>query len=147
MVGGNLAFPPLVEFKTEAEYQNHFYQVYCKNPITTFDNIKVRFRKRQFKHCCYESTKRNKRKDLFLVKRAEKIDWIKATLQDSDASLYDGWDSKKKVYDGSRRVAVVKGNYVVIIVFTNEKTADFVTSFVADTPETLRRIKLSPKWA
>ena len=37
-------------------------------------------------------------------------------------------------------------NYVVIFMLTSQKTADFLTAYVADDPRTLEKIKKSPKW-
>ena len=79
--------------------------------------------------------------------RAERLLWIRAALQDPDSERYIGWDKSKKTYDKSRRVALVKDNYVVIIVLTGELKADFVTAFVADSERTLSRIKSGPQWA
>ena len=40
-----------------------------------------------------------------------------------------GWDGKNKEYFKDRRVAIVKGNYVVIIRFTGLLKAKFVTAY------------------
>lgn len=141
-----MSYPPLVLHHSEAEYRAHFERVYCRGPITTFDNIKVRFRKDQFDHCFFESTRRNRVKDQFSTLRASRIDWIKATLQDPNADFYVGWDSKRKCYDDSHRVAVVVGNYVVIIRLTKPGMAKFVTAYVADSESTIDRIRQGPRW-
>lgn len=68
--------------------------------------------------------------------------------------LYIGWDNQKKCYDNQRRVAIVMGNYVVIIAISTKKPkqAKFITAFVADTPSrpgrpsTIEQIKRGPKW-
>ncbi|MGH4140720.1 hypothetical protein [Clostridium sp.] len=53
-------------------------------------------------------------------RRAERIDWIKSVLQDEYAELYEGYDSKSKTCDNSRRVAIItEDDYFVIIRFTN----------------------------
>jgi hypothetical protein len=142
-----LIYPPLVRYRTETEYRVHFEKLYCISPILTFDGIAVRFRKDRFHHCFYESTKRNHIKDAFSVQRAQRIDWIKATLQDPTAELHVGWDRKKKRYDKHHRVAVVVSNYVVVIRMSRKQTAQFVTAYVADSPLTLAKIKRSPYWA
>lgn len=142
-----MAYPPLVSYKTIDEYRAHFERMYCRGPVTTFDGIAVRFRKGCFAHCFYESTRRNRVKDVFSVQRAERIDWIRATLQDPNADMHVGWDGKKKRYDRSHRVALVVGDYVVVIRLTGSKSAEFVTAYVADSPSTLAKIKRSPKWA
>ena len=141
-----MAYPPLVQYQTVDEYRAHYEQVYCRKPIITFDGIAVRFRKSRFGHCFYESTQRKQIKDEFSIQRAERIDWIKAALQDTDAELYVGWDGTRKRYDRNHRVTLVVGNYVVVIRLSSMKSAQFVTAFVADSPSTLQKIKRNPKW-
>jgi hypothetical protein len=141
-----VAYPPPVCYETVAEYRAHYERVYCQGTISTFDGIAVRFRKNRFAHCFYESTGRNQVKDAFSILRAERIDWIKAALQDANAELHVGWDGKKKRYDRGHRVALVIGDYVVVIRLSSSLTAQFVTAYVADSPSTLAKIKGSPKW-
>lgn len=114
--------------------------------INCFDGIAVRFRKRDFDHCFFESSKRDGVKDQFSNVRAERIDWIKATLQDDQADLFVGWDGRRKRYDHGRRVALVMEDYVVVIRLTGRRAARFVTAFVADSRRSLERIKASPRW-
>ena len=74
------------------------------------------------------------------------MNWIKAALQDKNSELYKGWDKQQKRYDGNRRVAIVMGNYVVVIALIGDSKANFVTAYVADTSRTLEKIKGGPKW-
>jgi len=141
-----LAYPPLVKYGNPEDYRAHFERVYCQNTIPTFDGIQVRFRQNRFEHCFYESTRRNKIKDQFSSLRAERIDWIKAALQDPNADLYVGWDSRRRRHDRTHRVAVVVNDYVVIIRLTGQQKSDFVTAYVADSQSTIARITKSPKW-
>lgn len=141
-----MEYPPLVKYQPIEEYRRHYETTYCRDTIITFDGISVRFRKDRFNHCFFESSKRNQEKDTFSQLRAERIDWIKAALQDSSAELYVGWDRKKKTFDNSHRVAVVVQDYVVVIRLTGQQKADFVTAYVADSQRTIERIKKSPKW-
>lgn len=142
----------LVQYGTEAEYRRHFERVYCKGPIKTFDGITVRFHKSMFDHCFFESSRRDTNKDTFSIKRAERIDWIKKVLQDPSSEKYVGWDRKKKRYNKKRRVAIVMGNYVVIIQLTGSDKANFITAYLADTggskgrPATIDLIRSGPKW-
>lgn len=140
-----MSYPPLVEYHSTVKYRQHFEDVYCRTPIITFDSISVRFRRRDFNHCFFESI--NEKDDTFSQKRAERIDWIKATLEDPESERYLGWDRTKKRYDSKRRVAVVMGNYIVVITITGNAKADFITAFVADNRRTLEMIRQSPKWA
>jgi hypothetical protein len=137
-------YPPLLQGKTPAEYRSFFEATYCHGPITTFDGIAVRFRKRDFNHCFFESV--HERDDTFSIQRAERLLWIKAALQDPDAELYVGWDNKKKKLVKDRRVAIVVHNYVIVIRFTGADSAVFVTAFVAE-EDTLRKIRKAPRCA
>lgn len=141
-----MAYPELVCYGEVEAFRAHFERVYCRGPLLTFDAISVRFQKRDFDHCFYESSRRDGVKDTFSRQRAERIDWIAAALKDGLADLFVGWDNKKKRYDRSRRVTLVVDDYVVIIRLTGPKRARFVTAFVADSPRTLERIKKGPKW-
>lgn len=139
-----MAYPPFVQYDTPDEYRDHFERVYCREPFMTFDGIQVRFRKRHFDHCFFESA--ITKDDTFSPQRAERIDWIKCVLQDSSADLYFGWDNKRKRLAKNRRVAIVARNYVVIVRFLDcPKRAEFVTAFVAG-ERTLEQIRKGPKW-
>jgi hypothetical protein len=140
-------YPPLVRYETTDEYRLYYERIYCQGPITTFDGIDVRFRKSRFRHCFYESTGRNQIKNEFSRKRAERIDWIKAALQDPEGELYVGWDRKRKRFDRTHRVTLVAGNYVVVIRLSSTKRAQFVTAYLADSPSTVQKIKRNPKWS
>ena len=143
-----MAYPDLVSYESEDEYREHFERVYCQRSILSSDGISIRFKKEQFEHCFFESSKRDKVKDCFSTLRAERIDWILTAIQDPHADLYDGWDNKRKKYDTNRRVSVVVGDYVVIIRLLKDlQKAVFVTAFVADSPRTIARIKSGPKWS
>jgi len=141
-----MPLPPLLALADEAAYRSHFENTYCQAPIRTFDAIDVRFRKADFDHCCFESDRRTRVKNAFSVIRAERLDWIKAALEDPAALLYVGWDNEQKCYDTGRRVCVVSGNYVVVISILRPGQARFITAFLADTPRTIQRIHLSPRW-
>jgi len=139
--------PPLLKFESIDDYRTYFKKFYCRNPILTFDNIPVFFHKNKFDHAFFERSKRSGIKDIFSWKRAERMNWIKHTLQDQKAELYIGWDKNKKRYIRYRRVSIVNGNYVVVIHFHKSfKRAFFVTAYVADSKRTLEMIKRSPKW-
>jgi hypothetical protein len=138
--------PKLVTYTTEQEYKTHFERVYCQGAIYTFDSIRVYFKKSDFQHCMYESSKRNKDKDQFSIARSQRIDWIKATLESPHADLYEGWDKTNQCYDKTRRVAIVYQDYVVVIRIStkNHNQATFVTAYVAD--NSISKIRKSPKW-
>jgi hypothetical protein len=104
----------------------------------------VRFDKRDFLHLFFES--RGGKKNVFSSRRAERVDWIKAALEDPAAELFQGYDKTTKSYGPDRRVCVVSGDYVVIIALTDKDKAHIITAFVIDNPEALKQIKGSPKW-
>lgn len=87
-------------------------------------------------------------KDRFSRERAERIDWITATLTHPDADIYQGWDKKKKCVDSNRRVAVVYEEFVVVIsvkkAISGNMTADFVTAYLAD--NSIGKIRAMPRW-
>ena len=141
--------PSKVYYATEEEYREHYERVYCQCPIITFDGIKVYFRKNQFNHCMFESSRRNNVKDTFSYTRAKRIDWIKETLTNPKADLYQGWDKKNIAIDRNRRVAVLYEDFIVTIRLKYNQDgsiikADFVTSFKAD--NSIGKIRNMPKW-
>lgn len=141
--------PAFVEYKTEAEYREHFLNYYCRACIRTFDGVRVYFRQTRFEHAFYQSSHgKAGAKDLFSLERAQRIDWIRAALESPQAELYFGWDKKNKVIEYGRRVAVVYGDYVVVVDLfraDGEIThANFVTAYVADA--SIGKIKGGPRW-
>ena len=141
-----MVYFPLLCLPSPNDYRKYYEKKYCSRRIVTFDNIHVRFRKNQFDHCFFESSKRNKVKDIFSLKRAQRIDWIDYALKDPNAELYIGWDNKRKRNDSRRRVAVVANDYVVVIRLTSRKSAEFVTAYIADSRKTIASIRQSPIW-
>lgn len=79
------------------------------------------------------------------MRRLARFYWIKDVLRDPDAELYVGYESKTKSYIRSKRVAVVKDNYVVVIQIYADNKAKFITAYVAD--ESIDKIKEGPKWS
>lgn len=137
----------LTYLQTEQEYRNLFQQTYCNptNPIKTFDGIQVMFFPEHFEHAFFESSNRKKAdKSKFSIVRAERILWIKDTLEDPTAELRVGWNKTLKKYDRSRRVAIIKNNYVVIVWIKNATVAKFITAYVAD--NSIGKILKSPVW-
>lgn len=123
---------------SEVEMRELWRSEYCRQQIFTFDNVRVQFYDNMFDHCFYESANRQENdKSVLSLNRLEKMLWIKETLQDSDAILKKGWDKKNKTYYDDRRVAIVKGNYVVIICFTGLLKARFVTAYIKEDIENI----------
>jgi len=143
-----MALPPLVLYATVNEYRQHFERVYCRGPIVTFDGIPVHFKKADFDHCMYESSKRDSNKDRFSTRRSERVDWIRETLTNPKADLYQGWDRRKKQCDPRARVAVVYEEFVVVIRIysgpSSGKRARFLTAYPAQ--DSIDKIRGMPKW-
>ena len=115
---------------SEAEMRKIWVDEYCQQEIETFDGVMVKFYEDMFDHIFFESRNRvAKDKSDLSYNRLEKIYWIKDTLKDSTAMLKKGWDTDKKEYFKDRRVAIVKGNYVVVIRFTGILKAKLVTAY------------------
>jgi len=130
---------------TEEKLREIWNDVYCNVPIITFDGLTVQFYSSMFDHCFFESENRKaKDKSILSYNRLEKIYWIKDTLEDADATLKMGWDGKNKTYNSSRRVAFVKGNYVVVIIIFSLTKARFVTAYEITEEENLEKIMKSP---
>ncbi len=144
-----MALPPLVYYGTVAEYRGHYEDHYCRRVIRTFDNIRVYFSPASFGHAFYESSNRNGVKDRFSKVRAQRINWIKATLEHPGADLFQGWDKKARQYDEARRVAVVYEDFVVVISMglgrDRSLRANFVTCFQAE--NSIDKIRRSPLWS
>jgi hypothetical protein len=135
---------------TEMELRALWKSEYCDSGrlIQTFDNVKVRFHEKMFNHAFYESSDRKAGdKSILSLNRLEKMLWIKAVLSDPEAVLKQGWDKNTKSYDNSRRVAVIKGSYIVVIRLTGPLMASFVTAYeLTDDKQNNRRILDSPDW-
>ncbi len=83
---------------------------------------------------------------MFSLQRAERIDWIRAALQDRTADIFAGWDRNKKGINRRRRVTIAYGDYVVILqVNLKKSSATFITAYVAS-PATIQKIRGSPRW-
>ncbi len=132
---------------TEAELREIWNKEYCEGLIKTFDEITVQFFSSMFDHCFFESANRRaKDKSVLSYNRLEKIYWIKEALTDPDAILKIGWSAKTKSYDDSRRVTLVKGNYIVVIVIFADKKARFITAYEVNDDDNLELIKNSPNF-
>ncbi|MFA4980074.1 MAG: hypothetical protein WC589_21345 [Sphingobacterium sp.] len=115
---------------SEAQLREIWKTEYCLKPICTLDKVEVRFYEDMFDHAFFESANREEKdKSILSYNRLEKIYWIKEALTDPDAIHKQGWDNTNKCYFADRRIAIVKGNYVVIIRFTKKLKAKFVTAY------------------
>ena len=141
----------VVKDHTEEDLRRIWSEEYCRKVIKTHDGIRVHFYDSNFDHAFFESSVRNgssrksKSKDVFSPQRASRMMWIKDVLADKQAKMYVGYDSKVKGYTRSKRVSVVKGNYVVVIQLYKEDHARFITAYVAD--NSISKIIAGPEWS
>ncbi|MBX3629267.1 MAG: hypothetical protein KF908_04995 [Nitrosomonas sp.] len=144
-----MPLPPLLHYGTASEYKHHYEHHYQRANIVTFDGIRVYFKPQKFGHAFYENSQRKKGpKDEFSPVRAQRMDWIKATLENPSARLYKGWNKEDKTYEENRRVSVVYDGFVVVIELSlnthGELKGNFITCYVAD--QSINRIVNSPEW-
>jgi len=59
----------------------------------------------------------------------------------------DRLNDNQKKSNRRRRVALAKGNYVVVIGIGSKGNARFITAFFADGRRTIEMIRRNPKWA
>ncbi len=133
----------------EGEYLAYYRKEYCRKGVVTFDGIRVYFREDRFFHAFYESSNRDARKDKFSKIRAQRMGWIRATLENADSDLFQGWNKNRRIYDPGRRVCVVYEDFVVILKMRLKRNgrlkAEFVTCFQAD--NSIEKIRRSPRWS
>jgi len=141
--------PDLLIYENEREYLAYYRKEYCRKGVVTFDGIRVHFRETRFFHAFYESINRDGRKDRFSKIRAQRMEWIRATLENADSDLFQGWDKNKSRYDPGRRVCVVYEDFVVVLEMrlraNRELKGEFVTCYQAD--NSIGKIKKSPRWS
>lgn len=143
-----MAYKKIKSYLLTEEEMREIWQIeYCQKNIFTFDGILVKFYPEMFDHCFFESANRKKGdKSILSLNRLEKIYWIKDTLEDPSSILKKGWLKKAKVYDNSRRVALVKGNYIVIIKIYAIKKARFISAYEINDDKNVTKIMDSPDW-
>lgn len=136
----------LTILKNQAEYRQFYIDYYCNNEITTHYGVNVSFKPDQFEHAFFSSSSRTTPdKSIFNTDRAKRITWIKKVLQDCEIPVYQGWDSKKKRHDVTRRVALVTPDgYVVVLRLIKPNHARFVTAYLIDDSSVLRKIQAGP---
>ena len=141
-----MPLPPLLSLPNEAAYRTYFEAQYCNTTVVTFDGITVQFFPEMFNHAFYRDSSRTaKDKANFDLKRAQRMDWIKAVLQDSSLELYQRVMPNSKV----RRIALESSTpYAVIIQIDsrNAHRARFITAYIVDSPSALTKMRSNPKW-
>jgi hypothetical protein len=116
--------------------------------IKTHDGIRVFFQQEKFGHAFYESTNRDGAKNAFSRVRAERMNWIEATLTDPAAIRYQRWVARTRSYDPARRVDLLYEDFVVVLAMGLNRAgalrANFITCFQAD--NSIGKIRTSPLW-
>lgn len=141
--------PALRNFLSEDDCRQYYINNYCKADIKTFDGIGVRFYEDTFEHAFYTRTQKNWKapKDHFAAERGERIDWIKAILEDPTIVPRKGYDKARRSYDNSRRVTfLAPNNYVVVIYINNKGEGKFVTAYLVDNAITAQKLRNAPLW-
>ncbi|GGE47774.1 hypothetical protein GCM10011360_38700 [Primorskyibacter flagellatus] len=140
--------PPFLNLPDEAAYRAHYETTYVRSRITTHHGIPVYFQKDKFDHAFYEATNRDGVKNQFSMPRAQRMNWIVATLNAPAADWYQGWITPRKQYDPSRSVAVAYGDFVVVLRFSAKQNGDLKANFVTcyDADNSIGKIRQSPAW-
>ena len=140
---------PLLKLADQAAYRVHYEQILCRSGTVTHDGIPVSFRKEEFDHAFFESSGRRGEKNVFSIVRAERMEWITAALTDPSAQRFQGWHARTRRYDPTRRVTVIMGDFVVVIVLGRRRDgalkASFMTCYQAD--NSIVKILTSPPWS
>jgi len=141
-----MPLPPLLSLPNEAAYRAYFEAQYCSTPVVTFDGIAVRFFPEMFDHAFYRDSSPTARdKANFDLKRAQRMDWIRAVLKDSSLELYRRVMPNSKV----RRIALEPSTrYAVIMQIDsrNPRRARFGTAYVVDSASALMKMRSNPRW-
>ncbi|MGV0005172.1 MAG: hypothetical protein ACNYPG_00820 [Candidatus Porifericomitaceae bacterium WSBS_2022_MAG_OTU9] len=140
--------PELVYYQSEQEYRNHYRHTLVNNVISTHDGIRVYFSMDSFNHAFYKSKYGGESRNVFQESRAVRIDWIRPSLEDGEAMLFQGWDNKAETYNPTRIVSLAYGNFVVVTqcrLKGQNLVAKFITCYDADDYPVIK-IKKSPKW-
>lgn len=144
-----MTVPTLLILESPREYRLHYERHYCRSTIITNDGIRVYFKPQKFGHAFYQNSSGEAGpKDEFSPERAQRMDWIKKTLEHPDAELFVGWNKEDKCNEDTRRVSVVYDSFVVIIEMSLKKTGElkgnFITCYLAD--KSIDKIRSAPVW-
>lgn len=138
--------PPLLNLADWTAYQQHFVKTLCTGRLITHDGITVYFKRHSFYHAFFESNVYDD--DSFSDIRAQRMDWISATLTNPAADRFQGWNSKTRQHDPVRRVDVVFEDFVVVLQMIKRQdahlAAQFITCYQAD--RSIAKIRKSPIW-
>ena len=139
--------PALLKLADQAAYQQHFVQTYCAGPLMTHDGIPVYFKRQSFYHAFFETV--THKDDTFSPDRAERMDWIAATLADAATQCFQGWVAKTKSYDPTRRVELRSQNFVVVLFMKKGQNGQLKAEFLTCYPvanQRLPKVLAAPVW-
>lgn len=142
-----VVLPPLLVLPDVDDYRQHYTDALVSQTVYTFDHIRVRFHASSFGHAFFESANRRAGdKSVFARPRAERMPWIRATLESPEATVLAGWLRDKTTVSHDRRAVVVVGEYAVIISLGPRiNTGTFVTAFPLS-HDTAGKLLKSPPW-
>ena len=139
--------PALLKLADQAAYQQHFVQKYCAGPLLTHDGIPVYFKRHAFYHAFFDTVVH--KDDTFSQVRAERIDWIEATLADPKTHRLQGYIAKTKTHDPARRVELRFQNFIVVLIMGMTKDgalkAEFLTCYAVNNNR-LPKVQQAPAW-
>ena len=138
--------PPLLNLAGWPAYQQHFVKTLCNGQLITHDGITVYFRRQSFYHAFFESDLYDD--DSFSLVRAQRMEWISATLLNPESDRFQGWNRKTRQHDPVRRVDVIFEDFVVVLQMIKRQDANlaaqFITCYQAD--RSIGKIRKSPAW-
>lgn len=146
---------PLRQGLSQEEYRELFVNEYCRRTtVFTVDSateLQIRFKPDMFAHAFFESSDRKGADDVFSEKRAERMLLISSLLDDNFGERYFGWDKQSKSDSVDRCVLVHnRFDFVVVVEFFLSRAGEirgrFVTCYVADSWESLPKIRKHEKW-
>ena len=139
--------PPLLKLSDQAAYHQHFVAKYCAEPMLAHDGIPVYFKRRSFYHAFFDTVVY--KDDTFSSVRAERMNWIEATLTDPQTQRLQGYLSKSKTHDPSRRVELRHENFIVVLIMGIKRDgslkAEFLTCYAVHNNR-LPKVQQAPIW-
>jgi hypothetical protein len=139
--------PPLLKLADQAAYQQHFVSKLCAGSILAHDGIPVFFKRHSFYHAFFETVIH--KDDTVSLVRAERMDWIEATLTNPQTQRLQGYIAKTKNYDPARRVELRYQNFIVVLIMGIKKDgslkAEFLTCYAVNNNR-LPKVRKAPVW-
>lgn len=140
--------PALLSLEDQAAYQQHFVTKYCAGPLLTHDGIPIFFRRHAFYHAFFDTVVH--KDDTFSQTRAERMDWIEATLIDPQSQRLQGYLAKTKTHDPKRRVELRFQNFIVVLIMGMKKNGvlkgEFLTCYAVNNRR-LPKVQQAPIWS